>query len=75
MERLSHGHDEWTLELEGKTVGDILSEYQEVFNLPSDGTVQVNGNTVSSSYVMKEGESMEVVRMTGQKGRVLLLAA
>mgnify|MGYP001178135254 CR=1 FL=1 len=69
MESIAYGHDSWNnLNLSGKTVGAAIDQYASVFNLPTDATVMVNGESVSRNHVIEEGDKVEVVRATGQKG-------
>jgi sulfur carrier protein ThiS len=68
-ESISHGHDEWNnLELAGRTVRQALDQYRDVFNLPDNAPVEINGHSVRSDYVIQAGDRVEVVRETGQKG-------
>lgn len=70
MESIAYGHDSWTnLRLAGKTVGAAIDQYAAVFNLPTDtATVMVGGESVDRNYVIEEGDAIEIVRATGQKG-------
>jgi sulfur carrier protein ThiS len=69
MEGIAYGHDSWNnLRLAGKTVGAAIEQYAAVFNLPTDATVMVNGESVDRAYVIEEGDTIEIVRATGQKG-------
>lgn len=71
MESIAHGNDEFNnLELEGMTVREILDKYAQIFNLPSNGATEVNGQRVGSDYVLKAGDSLEIVRETGVKGAI-----
>jgi sulfur carrier protein ThiS len=69
MESIAYGHDSWNnLNLEGKTVGAALDQYATVFNLPTDATVMVNGESVGRDHLIEGGDTVEIVRATGQKG-------
>jgi hypothetical protein len=69
MECIKHRHDSWNnLTLAGRTVGVAIDQNATIFNLPTNSTILVNGESVDRSYIIREGDTIELVGETGQKG-------
>jgi len=52
----------------GKTVGAVAEFLREVLNVDRLAEGMVNGDKVSDSYVLKEGDNLEFLKPAGQKG-------
>lgn len=72
-EKIAYGHDSWNVDVKGKTVQAAIDQYKVAFNLPSNARIEVNGEAVSSNYILKDGDAVEVVRETGVKGLLFVV--
>ncbi len=52
----------------GKTVGAVAEFLREVLNIPSTPSMLVNGESVSSSTILKAKDSVEFMKPSGRKG-------
>jgi hypothetical protein len=52
----------------GKTLGEIKSQLADVLNIPSPVQAIVGGQNVNDDYVLKEDETVELVKPAGEKG-------
>jgi|GEM_PF-1179045 len=52
----------------GRTVGQVADFLREVLNVDKLSTGLVNGQEVSSNYVLKSGDSLEFLKPAGRKG-------
>ena len=65
------GIDKMTLEVDGKTVEEIVSTTVSILNLSGDETVKVNGIEVDADYILKDGDVVEFVKDAGKKGMLI----
>ena len=62
------GVNSTTADLAGKTVGDIRAMLRQPLNLDPAATVIINGETHAPDYVAQDGDVIEFVKKSGQKG-------
>lgn len=55
-------------ELDGKTVVEIRKSVSQALNIDPAATVRVNGENVSASFRVSDGDTVEFVKVAGQKG-------
>ena len=51
----------------GQTVGKIRQELTDILNIGRDHQPRVNGKEVDANFVLREGDSLEFVRKSGDK--------
>jgi hypothetical protein len=66
--KVIYGVNELDLELAGKTVRGIWKHLEQVFNIPRDAVVTVNGTRVDDTYVLAAGDELEFTKAAGVKG-------
>lgn len=66
--KVIYGVNELDLELEGKAVSEIWKNLEQVFNIPRDAVVTVNGTRVNDSHVVLAGDELEFTKAAGVKG-------
>ena len=62
------GAESTTLDLSGHKVQDVRDTLKHVLNIPNDAQARVNGNLVDGEYVLQANETLEFVKVAGQKG-------
>lgn len=63
------GANSRTFELaDGTTVGEVRRSLAEVMNLPDHGRAVVGGNYVDDGYRLREQDTLEFPRPSGEKG-------
>ncbi len=67
--KVIYGVNELDLELAGKPVSEIWKHLEQVFNIPRDAVVTVNGTRVDDGYVVGPGDELEFTKAAGVKGR------
>lgn len=67
--RVLYGVNELDLELAGKTVSEVWKALEQVFNIPRDAVVTVNGTRVDEETVVRAGDEIEFQKAAGVKGR------
>ena len=67
--RVVYGVNELDLELDGKAVREIWKHLEQVFNIPRDAVVTVNGTRVDDTSVVHAGDELEFTKAAGVKGR------
>ena len=67
--KVIYGVNELDLELAGKPVSEIWKHLEQVFNIPRDAVVMVNGTRVDDGYVVGPGDELEFTKAAGVKGR------
>ncbi len=55
--------------LPGTTVREIWKNLEQVFNIPRDAVVTVNGTRVDDTFVVHAGDELEFTKAAGVKGR------
>lgn len=54
--------------LVGKSVAEIIQDFRDVANIPSDANASVDGEPVDNSYIVEDGDKVVFTRPTGSKG-------
>ncbi len=67
--KVIYGVNELDLDLAGKSVRGIWKVLEQVFNIPRDAQVTVNGARVDDEYVVRPGDEIEFQKAAGVKGR------
>ena len=65
---IKHGVNSLTLDLAGQTVGEIRERVQDVLNLGDREEARVNGVPTGDATVVNEGQTLEFVKVAGEKG-------
>ena len=66
--KVIYGVNELDLDLAGKSVRGIWKVLEQVFNIPRDAQVTVNGARVDDEYVVRPGDEIEFQKAAGIKG-------
>ena len=66
--RVIYGVNELDLDLAGKTIRGIWRVLEQVFNIPRDAAVTVNGGPTTDDYVVRPGDEIEFQKQAGVKG-------
>jgi hypothetical protein len=66
--KVIYGVNELDLDLAGKSVRGIWKVLEQVFNIPRDAAVTVNGSRVDDDYVVRPGDEIEFQKQAGVKG-------
>ncbi len=66
--KIIYGVNELDLDLAGKSVRGIWKILEQVFNIPRDAQVTVNGARVDDEYVVRPGDEIEFQKAAGVKG-------
>ena len=67
--KVIYGVNELDLDLAGKTVSEIWKALEQVFNIPRDAVVTVNGSRADDDYVVHPGDEIEFQKAAGVKGQ------
>ncbi len=67
--KVIYGVNELELDLAGKTVRGIWKVLEQVFNIPRDAVVTVNGARTDDEYVVRPGDEIEFQKAAGVKGQ------
>jgi fructosamine-3-kinase len=65
---VSSGVNNMSLDLGGKTVGQVRTQLSSVLGIDSSYKVEVNGSSQNDTYTLKDGDSLEFVKQSGSKG-------
>jgi hypothetical protein len=68
---MAHGANEYASEhAVGQSVGAVRAAYAELLNLPPDQRVpaRVGGKEVPDTYILEDGDRLEFIQKSGQKG-------
>ena len=65
---IKHGVNSLTLDLAGQTVGAIRDRVEDVLNLGANEEARVNGLPATDETVVQEGQTLEFVKVAGEKG-------
>lgn len=63
-----YGAESQELAIAGHTVADVRSHLKHVLNIPADAQARVNGELKDGDYVLQENDTLEFVKVAGQKG-------
>ena len=66
--KVIYGVNELDLELAGKPVSEIWKVLEQVFNIPRDAVVTVNGTRFDDTHVVEAGDELEFTKAAGVKG-------
>ncbi len=67
--KVIYGVNELELDLAGKTVREIWKVLEQVFNIPRDAVVTVNGSRADDDSVVRPGDEIEFQKAAGVKGQ------
>ncbi len=67
--KISYGVHSLEAAIAGKSVAEVRQALKEPLNLDPRALALVNGRDAAASYVLKEGDQLEFVRLAGEKGR------
>jgi molybdopterin converting factor small subunit len=57
------------LDVNGTTVGDVRTQYEDIYSLPENATVTVNGYEANDDTVIRNGDSVKFASpVAGAKG-------
>lgn len=66
--KVIYGVNELDLDLAGRSVRGIWKTLEQVFNIPRDAVVTVNGTRADDEYVVRPGDEIEFQKAAGVKG-------
>jgi hypothetical protein len=66
--KVSYGVHSLDAAIAGKAVGEVRQALREPLNIDPRALALVNGRDVAASYILKEGDQLEFVRLAGEKG-------
>lgn len=66
--QITHGVNQDCLPLAGHTIDFVAQSLRDVFNIPQTASAFVNGEEVSPRHIVSDGDHVEFVKGTGQKG-------
>ena len=69
--KVIYGVNELDLELAGKPVSEIWKVLEQVFNIPRDAVVTVNGTRADDDFVVHPGDEIEFQKAAGVKGQLI----
>ena len=69
--KVIYGVNELELDLAGKTVRGIWKVLEQVFNIPRDAVVTVNGTRADDDFVGHPGDEIEFQKAAGVKGQAI----
>jgi len=69
--KVVYGVNELDLELAGKTVSEVWKALEQVFNIPRDAVITVNGSRTDDEYVVRPGDEIEFQKAAGVKGQAV----
>ena len=67
--KVIYGVNELELDLAGKTVREIWKVLEQVFNIPRDAVVTVNGSRAEDDSVVHPRDEIEFQKAAGVKGQ------
>ena len=67
---IASGVNEMSLDIAGKTVGEITETVAALLNLSGDESVKLNGVAVDADTIVEDGDTVEFVKEAGKKGSV-----
>jgi hypothetical protein len=66
--KISYGVHSLEVAIAGKSVAEVRRALKEPLNIDPRALALVNGRDAAASYVLKEGDQLEFVRLAGEKG-------
>jgi hypothetical protein len=70
--KVSYGVHSLDAAIAGKSVGEVRQALKEPLNIDPRALALINGRDAAASYVLKEGDQLEFVRLAGEKGWICL---
>jgi len=67
--KVSYGVHSLEVAIAGKSVGEVRQALKEPLNIDPRALALVNGRDVAASYILKQGDQLEFVRLAGEKGK------
>jgi hypothetical protein len=67
--KVSYGVHNLEAAIAGKSVSEVRQALREPLNIDPRALALVNGRDVPASYVLKQNDQLEFVRLAGEKGR------
>jgi hypothetical protein len=67
--KVSYGVHNLEAAIAGKSVAEVRQALKEPLNIDPRALALVNGQDVAASYILKQGDQLEFVRLAGEKGR------
>ena len=68
MVKISYGVHNLDAAIAGKSVSEVRQSLREPLNIDPRALALVNGRDVAASYILKQGDQLEFVRLAGEKG-------
>lgn len=68
MINVRNGVNEMDWDLDGQTVANVRKNLAQVFNVDPKAATYVNGEEVTPSHVLRDGDELEFVKSSGIKG-------
>ena len=68
MVKVSYGVHNLEAAIAGKSVSEVRQSLKEPLNIAPRALALVNGRDVAASYILKQGDQLEFVRLAGEKG-------
>jgi len=68
MVKINYGVHNLEAAIAGKSVSEVRQSLKEPLNIDPRALALVNGRDVAASYILKQGDQLEFVRLAGEKG-------
>lgn len=68
LNSVTYGAESVNVSGSGITVDEMRQHMKHVLGIPEDAQARVNGNLVDGNYVLQDVDSLEFVKVSGQKG-------
>ena len=68
MIKVSYGVHNLEAAIAGKSVSEVRQSLKEPLNIDPRALALVNSRDVAASYILKQGDQLEFVRLAGEKG-------
>ncbi len=66
--KIGYGVHNLEAAIAGKSVSEVRQSLREPLNIDPRALALVNGRDVAASYILKQGDQLEFVRLAGEKG-------
>jgi hypothetical protein len=73
MVKVSYGVHNLEAAIAGKSVSEVRQSLKEPLNIDPRALALVNSRDVAASYILKQGDQLEFVRLAGEKGGARLV--
>jgi len=68
MNKIINGVNTLSAQMCGKSVAEVRGMLSQALNIDTVAVPTVNGSTVDPSYILKDGDELEFVKASGEKG-------